>query len=91
MADRANGLVGKTVIHPSHVRAVNALSVVTLEEYQDALSILRLAGNGASASSFGNKMNEPKPHRTWAERILARSRAFGVYAEGVSFVELLDA
>lgn len=90
MADRANGLVGKTVIHPSHVRAVNALSVVTLEEYQDALAILSLAGNGASASSFGNKMNEPKPHRAWAERILARARAFGVYAEGISFVELLD-
>ncbi|MGH9226133.1 MAG: HpcH/HpaI aldolase/citrate lyase family protein [Acidimicrobiales bacterium] len=90
MADRANGLLGKTVIHPSHVRAVNALSVVTAEEYQDALSILSLAGNGASASAFGNKMNEPKPHRAWAERILARSRAFGVYADGVSFVELLD-
>ena len=91
VADRANGLLGKTVIHPSHVRAVNALSVVTLEEYQDALAILRLSGNGASASAFGNKMNEPKPHRAWAERLLARAKAFGVYREGVSFVELLDA
>lgn len=91
VADRANGLLGKTVIHPSHARAVNALSVVTLEEYEDALSILSLTGNGASASTFGNKMNEPKPHRAWAERLLARARAFGVYLESVSFVELLDA
>lgn len=90
VADRANGLLGKTVIHPSHVRAVNALSVVTLEEYRDALAILSLAGNGACASAFGNKMNEPKPHRVWAERLLARAKAFGVYRGGVSFVELLD-
>jgi len=91
VADRANGLLGKTVIHPSHARAVNALSVVTLEEYQDAMSILTLTGNGASASTFGNKMNEPKPHRAWAERLLHRARAFGVFLEGVSFVELLGA
>jgi len=90
VADRANGLLGKTVIHPSHVRAVNALSVVSLEEYQDALAIVELNGNGASTSAFGNKMNEPKPHRAWAERLLARAKAFGVYREGVSFVELLD-
>ena len=38
--DKANGLIGKTVIHPSHVAAVHALSVVTLEEYTDAIDIL---------------------------------------------------
>ena len=37
--DKANGLIGKTVIHPSHVAAVHALSVVTLEEYTDAVDI----------------------------------------------------
>ncbi len=35
--DRANGLTGKTVIHPSHVAAVHALSVVAHEEYADAM------------------------------------------------------
>ncbi|WP_107644871.1 HpcH/HpaI aldolase/citrate lyase family protein, partial [Streptomyces sp. Ru87] len=39
--DRANGLQGKTCIHPSHVAPVHALSVVSHEEYSDAQDILR--------------------------------------------------
>lgn len=46
--DRANGIQGKTVIHPTHVAAVHALSAVTHEEYHDALDIL---GAEASAAS----------------------------------------
>ena len=49
------------------------------------------AGGGVKASSYGNKMNESKPHRTWAERTQLRARAFGVARPGVSFVELLEA
>ncbi|MFD0686686.1 HpcH/HpaI aldolase/citrate lyase family protein [Actinomadura fibrosa] len=89
--DKANGLTGKTVIHPSHVAAVHALSVVTHEEYCDAADILGVAGGGAMASSYANKMNEAKPHRAWAERLLLRAQVFGVAAEGVTFVELLEA
>jgi citrate lyase beta subunit len=90
--DRANGLTGKTVIHPSHVAAVHALSVVAPEEYADATDILATqAQGGAAASSFGNKMNESKPHTAWARRVLLRARAFGVSREGVSFVDLLGA
>ena len=89
--DQANGLLGKTVIHPSHVPVVHSLSVVSHEEYLDALDIAGDAGGGAKASSYGNKMNEAKPHRAWAERTLLRARAFGVANPGVSFVELLEA
>jgi citrate lyase beta subunit len=89
--DKANGLIGKTVIHPSHVAAVHALSVVTHEEYCDAADILRVTGGGAMASTYANKMNEAKPHRAWAERLMMRARVFGVAAEGVTFVELLEA
>lgn len=91
--DKANGLTGKTVIHPSHVGVVHALSVVTSEEYADATDILRqsAAGGGVRASSYGNKMNEAKPHRAWAERILLRAAVFGVAAEDVNFVDLLAA
>ncbi|WP_018654981.1 HpcH/HpaI aldolase/citrate lyase family protein [Actinomadura flavalba] len=89
--DKANGLTGKTVIHPTHVAAVHALSVVTHEEYCDAADILGVAGGGAMASSYANKMNEAKPHRAWAERLMLRARVFGVAAEGVTFVELLEA
>lgn len=89
--DQANGLLGKTVIHPSHVPVVHSMSVVSHEEYLDALDIAGDARGGAKASAYGNKMNELKPHRAWAERTLLRARAFGVARPGVSFVELLEA
>jgi citrate lyase beta subunit len=90
--DRANGLIGKTVIHPSHVAAVHALSVVTYEEYADACDVLATnASGGAAASVFGNKMNESKPHTAWARRTMLRADAFGVARDGVSFVDLLGA
>ena len=90
--DKANGLTGKTVIHPSHVPAVHALQVVTHEEYQDACDIVGadLAG-GVMASGYRNKMNEVKPHSAWAHRTMARAQVFGVAAPDVSFVELLAA
>jgi citrate lyase beta subunit len=90
--DRANGLTGKSVIHPSHVAAVHALCVVAPEEYADASDVLATNGaGGAAASSFGNKMNESKPHTAWAHRVLLRAQAFGVARDGVSFVDLLGA
>jgi citrate lyase beta subunit len=91
--DKANGLTGKTVIHPTHVAAVHALSVVTHEEYTDAGDILadNRADGGAHASSYRNKMNESKPHRAWAQRTMDRSRAFGVAAEDITVVDLLAA
>lgn len=90
--DKLNGLTGKTVIHPSHVPVVHALSVVTHEEYADATDVLEAAGrSGVSPSRYGNKMNESKPHLSWAERTILRARAFGVSAEDVSLVDLLAA
>jgi citrate lyase beta subunit len=90
--DRANGLLGKSVIHPSHVAAVHALSVVSHEEYLDACDILGTsAGGGVASSAYGNKMNESKPHAAWARRTLLRARVFGVTREDVSFVDLLGA
>ena len=93
MMDRANGLTGKTVIHPTHVAAVHALSVVTHEEYTDACSILggAMAGGGVAASEYRNKMNEAKPHRAWAQRTVDRAQVFGVAHPDVSFVDLLGA
>ncbi|MER7987220.1 HpcH/HpaI aldolase/citrate lyase family protein [Streptomyces noursei] len=91
--DRANGLTGKTCIHPSHVAPVHALSVVSHEEYCDATDILRpeRGDGGVLRSSYTNKMNEVKPHRAWAERTLLRAEAFGVAREDIGFVELLTA
>ncbi|MFG2590490.1 HpcH/HpaI aldolase/citrate lyase family protein [Streptomyces sp. NPDC048438] len=91
--DRANGLLGKTCIHPSHILPVHALSVVSHEEYTDAQDILRpeRGGGGVLRSAYTNKMNEVKPHRAWAERTLLRADVFGVAREDVGFVELLAA
>ncbi|MFE6161016.1 HpcH/HpaI aldolase/citrate lyase family protein [Streptomyces sp. NPDC056486] len=91
--DRANGLLGKTCIHPSHVLPVHALSVVSHEEFSDAEDILRpeRGGGGVMRSTYTNKMNEVKPHRAWAERTLRRAEVFGVAREDIGFVELLTA
>ncbi|WP_345260926.1 HpcH/HpaI aldolase/citrate lyase family protein [Streptomyces hundungensis] len=91
--DRANGLLGKTCIHPSHVMPVHALSVVSHEEFTDAADILRPErdGGGVLRSAYTNKMNEVKPHRAWAERTLLRAEVFGVAAADVGFVDLLTA
>jgi citrate lyase beta subunit len=88
--DRVNGLQGKTAIHPSHVAIVNALSVVSSEEYHDARDV---AGTdrpgGVMASGSGVRMNEIRPHAAWARRTLLRAEVFGVSAPGVSVVDLL--
>jgi citrate lyase beta subunit len=89
--DQANGLLGKTVIHPSHVPVVHALSVVSHEEFLDATAVLGSVGGGVSASPYGNKMNESKPHFAWAEKTMIRSKAFGVASESTTFVDFLEA
>ncbi|WIE63455.1 HpcH/HpaI aldolase/citrate lyase family protein [Curtobacterium sp. MCLR17_036] len=88
--DRANGLTGKTVIHPRHVPLVHAMSVVTDEEYSDASDVLARESGGVAPSRYGNKMNEMKPHHAWAERTMLRARAFGVSTPDVTYVDLLE-
>jgi len=90
--DQANGLTGKTTIHPTHVSVVNALSVVSSEEHRDATDVLNAGrGSGVMASGRRNKMNEIRPHTAWARRTVQRGRVFGVAAEDVSFVDVLAA
>lgn len=88
--DRLNGLWGKTVIHPSHVGVVHALSVVSFEEYQDARAIVaRESDGGVYPSPAGNKMNEVRPHMAWARNVLERARIFGAARPDVDFVDFL--
>jgi citrate lyase beta subunit len=88
--DKATGICGKTVIHPTHVRPVHAMLVVTAEEYGDAVATLGQAGGGVRSSPYANKMLECKPHARWAAGILARARVFGVLRPDRTFVDLLD-
>jgi citrate lyase beta subunit len=88
--DKATGIIGKTVIHPSHVSPVHAMLVVTAEEHSDALATLCLTDGGVRSSEYANKMIESKPHARWAAGILRRAAVFGVLRRDRTFVDLLD-
>ncbi|HZW83647.1 MAG TPA: HpcH/HpaI aldolase/citrate lyase family protein [Candidatus Deferrimicrobium sp.] len=89
--DKENGLVGKTIIHPTHIIPVQALYVVSHEEYVDACNIYYNDATqlGVFKSEYINKMNEIKPHYNWARRIIARSKIYGVFHEHHNFTSLL--
>ncbi len=87
LQDKTNGMVGKTVIHPSHLRFVNAMQAVTLEEFEDATQILQASG-GVLKSDVGNKMNEVGPHRNWAKRIELRAKVYGVIKDENEYLNL---
>lgn len=88
--DKANGFTGKTVIHPSHLRYVNAMQAVTREEYEDACQILDTSG-GVIKSTKSNKMNEINPHRSWARRISRLADAYGVVEDERNVLALFRA
>ncbi len=87
--DKANGFVGKTIIHPSHTRYVNAMQAVTREEYEDALQILDTPG-GVVKSNTANKMNEINPHRSWAAKTARRAEAYGVVENEDSYLRMIS-
>ena len=89
--DKANGFVGRTVIHPMHVIYVNALQAVTMEEYTDAVNILNRDDGGVFKGAGGNKMNEVRPHTSWAKKVFMKARAFGVIENQHSYLELISA
>jgi citrate lyase beta subunit len=86
--DKSNGFIGKTVIHPSHLKFVNAMQAVTLEEYEDARQILE-AGDGVIKSGSFNKMNEVNPHKNWAKKIIQGAHGFGVIKNENEYIHLL--
>lgn len=85
--DRANGFIGKTIIHPTHLNYVNGMLAVTREEYEDAMQIMNTSG-GVIKSSQGNKMNEIGPHRNWAEKLFQRARVYGIVENEQSYLDL---
>jgi citrate lyase beta subunit len=89
--DKENGIIGKTIIHPTHLQPVQSLYVVTHEEYIDATSIIsnNQGDRGVMKSQYKNKMNEIKPHLNWSNRIMNRSKIFGVLHEKHNFTCLL--
>ncbi|MBT2656310.1 HpcH/HpaI aldolase/citrate lyase family protein [Bacillus sp. ISL-18] len=91
LMDISNGLTGKTIIHPSHIKIVQALNVVSYEEYIDASNIIKAfdQNNGVMKSEFANKMNEVKPHYFWAQKIVLKSQVYGVLHEEFTSIDLI--
>ena len=86
--DKENGIIGKTIIHPSHIIPVQSLYIVGYEEYLDALSIIGNETKGVMKSQYTNKMNEIKPHYNWAQKMLLRAKNYGVFHEQHNFISL---
>lgn len=88
--DKANGLWGKTIIHPSHIIPVQSIYAVTYEEYLDAMDIVNNCDGkiGVLKSENNNKMNEIKTHMNWANKIILKSKIYGVLNEGKHFTDL---
>ncbi|RFU19291.1 HpcH/HpaI aldolase/citrate lyase family protein [Geodermatophilus marinus] len=89
--DKANGMHGKTVIHPAHVSVVNSLLTVARAEYDDALEIMTARSDGGVRASAHGRMNEMGPHALWAELVSRRAAVYGVVADQSALVDLLAA
>lgn len=87
--DKANGFIGKTIIHPTHLNYVNGMLAVTREEYEDAVQIMHTSG-GVIKSTNANKMNEIGPHKNWAEKLYYRAQVYGVVENESSYLELFN-
>ena len=83
--DQANGFMGKTCIHPSHLNYINGMLAVTKDEYDDADQIQHTSG-GVIKGTKG--MNEIGPHKAWAERIMMRAEAYGVIENEAEYLNL---
>ncbi len=83
--DQANGFMGKTCIHPTHLNFINGMLAVTNDEYNDAYQILHTSG-GVIKGSKG--MNEIKPHTNWATKVLMRAEAYGVIENEKEYIKL---
>lgn len=83
--DQANGFMGKTCIHPTHLNYINGMLAVTKDEYNDAYQIIHTSG-GVIKGSKG--MNEIGPHKNWATKIMMRTEAYGVIENEKEYIKL---
>ena len=90
LLDKANGFIGKTIIHPTHIPYVNGMYAISEEVYKDVCQILSTDG-GVIKSENANKMNEIGPHRNWAEKLYNRALVYGVIKDESSYTDLFNA
>lgn len=73
--DIAHGLVGKTAIHPSHLKVIHRGLMVGKDDYEDAL---RIINSSQAVFKSQGAMCEPATHRNWAVAVLERSKYCGI-------------
>ena len=84
--DKLCGFIGKTVIHPNQIPVVNNAYKVSLQDFEDAKSVLNwdvsshslVAGNTSK-----ERMNEYKTHYNWAQKILFLAEIYGIQEKNV--------
>lgn len=90
--EKANGIVGKTVINPNQIKYIQCMSAVEYNDYIDACDIINNINCefGAIASCDSSRMNEIKPHLEWAKKVLTISKVYGVLNKGISYLDLIN-
>lgn len=74
--DVAQGLFGKSAIHPEQIPVIEAEYRVTRLDLQDAEMVL--AEDAPAVFRHNSAMCEPATHRVWAQLIVERARLYGV-------------
>lgn len=83
-ADRLNGFIGKTSIHPCQLPVIQESLIVSKRDYMDAMNILGMNTNttgvqkGSDDGNGNHRMNEVKTHLNWARKIINLANIFGV-------------
>ena len=80
-ADRANGFLGKTCIHPSQLPVVYESMKVLQTDYDDACAILGWKDGKNGVGRVHNRMNEVKCHLKWARKIQTLGEIYGIRLE----------
>ena len=80
-ADRANGFLGKTCIHPSQLPIVYESMKVPQSDYDDAAAILGWEDGKSGVGRVRNRMNEVKCHSRWARKIQILGDIYGIRRE----------
>ena len=79
-ADRLNGFIGKTAVHPTQLLPIQQALIVEEADYLDASQVLHWENDrlGVCKGVQLERMNEKRVHHTWARKIMALAEVYGV-------------
>ena len=79
-ADKLNGFVGKTAVHPKQLPFIYESMKVLRQDFDDACHLLQWSDDtlGVQKSSDGTRMNELSCHETWAKKIRLLGDIYGI-------------